>query len=927
MRKAKFLQDKKTKDKYDPTKIEPKWRAKWEEEGIYQPDLESARKNYVLAEFAYPSGDLHMGHWFTFSGADIYARKKRMEGYDVFFPNGFDAFGLPAENAAIKRSIHPQDWTRSNIEKMKKQYATMGASFSFDNDVITSEPEYYKWNQWIFIEMFKKGLAYRAKTLSNWCPVDQTVLANEHVEDGKCWRCGAQVEQRQIEQWFLKITDYADRLLWRESVESPSGKKDEPKTKKSSEEDFISGLTRFAKNKETTLRIDSTLADTSSFVKLAKRGVDPKGVEPSRPIFAGSSPKPGGPTPDSAYNKNEELVNGVNWPKSVREAQNQWIGKSEGLIFTAPVRDSQMKIQTFSAHFEAFCADTFVVIAPDHPRLEELIKDVPNKKDILDFCKRILKKRTQERNVEGKTSEGKFSGKYIVDPVGNADLPIWVASYALSDYGTGIVKCSAHDERDFAFAKKYGIRLKPVLFPQEPELRKKVENLEVCYTDMKNGILSEPAGFAGKRGGDVRQDIIKYVEEKGYAVSKTQYHLHDWSVSRQRYWGTPVPMIHCPECGIVPVPEEDLPVELPYDVDYTPKGKPPLGTNEEWLAVKCPQCGRDAKRDCETLDTFFDSSWYFFRYLDPKNDKQPFDKLRAKKMMPIDIYFGGAEHTLGHTLYSRFFTKFFQDLGLTDFAEYALRRVNHGVVLGPDGNRMSKSKGNVVNPDLEVKKYGADTIRVYLAFFIPYDGTGPWISDRVWGAYRFLQRVWGLPDKVGGQEDSSQSPEDLRFMHKTIKKVTEDIEKIHFNTAVASLMEWLNHLSVKEKISVEEYETYLKLLAPFAPHITEELYQQLRIENGELKNKELSTFNSQLSIHRQPWPKFDPKFLKEDTVTIAVQVNGKMRDTFKVQSSKFKVQNYVEKIATESEKVKKYLEGKVIKKVIYVPGKVINFVV
>lgn len=840
-------------DKYEPSKIEKKWQKEWTESNLYGSDLSKPKKYYVLAEFPYPSGDLHMGHWFTFCGADIYARFKRMLGYTVFFPNGFDAFGLPAENAAIKRNIHPKDWTMENIKRMKEQFATMGGSFSYDHQVITCLPEYYRWNQWIFIEMFKKGLAYRSKTMSNWCPLDQTVLANEHVENGKCWRCGTEVVQKEVEQWFLKITDYAERLIW------------------------------------------------------GKDG------------------------------------NGVEWPKSVMEGQNNWIGKSDGLIFTAPVKDSKLKIQTFSAHFEAFYADTFVVIAPDHPFLETLVQNAPNRREILDFANKIVNKRKEENyETTEKKIEGIFTGEYIVDPVGNGDLPIWVASYALKDYGTGIVKCSAHDERDFAFAKKYGIRLKPVLFPKDPKLRKKVEDLEICYSDMKNGILSEPREFEGRKAGDIRKEISEYARKMGFAQKNIQYHLHDWSVSRQRYWGTPVPIIYCRNCwevksqklkaksaegidfivengeklALIPVPASQLPVELPYEVDYAPKGKPPLASNEKWLMVDCPKCGRKARRDAETMDTFVDSSWYFFRYLDPTLTNSPFDKNSAKRIMPVDIYFGGAEHTLGHTLYSRFFTRFFHDYGMVDFEEYAQKRVNHGIVLGPDGEKMSKSKGNVVNPDDEVAKYGADAVRIFVSFFMPYDGTGPWISERIWGPYRFLERIWKLKEKV---TDEKPSKEDLVRLSKTIKKTGEDIEKIKFNTAIAAIMEWLNYLSRKKKISRQEYGALVVLLAPFAPHMAEELWQRLQRARGTVGMRASS-------VHLEPWPSYDQKFLQENEVTIVVQVNGRVRDSVVIKDERLKMKDYAEEKARKSERVKKHLEGKSVKKIIYVEGKIINFV-
>lgn len=819
--------------RYIPSEIEPKWQKKWDEKKIYQVELKAPSKKpfYLLIEFPYPSGDLHIGHWFTFAMPDILARLKRMQGFNVFMPVGFDAFGLPAENAAIKRGIDPETWTMSNIASMNKQFKLMGASHDYEHQVITCLPEYYKWNQWLFLKLYEKGLAYQGKFLSNWCPSCQTVLANEGVESGKCWRCASEVVQKEIAQWFLKITDYADRLEW-------------PK-------------------------------------------LDNKGFS-----------------------------NGVDWPQSVREGQNNWIGRSEGLIFTAPVKDSDLKIQTFSAHFEAYKADTFVVIAPDHPILEELIDDVPNKKEIMAFANKLINKRKDRDYAMGdKEIEGIFTGKYIVDPVGNGDLPIWVASYALKDYGTGIVKCSAHDERDFAFAKKYGIRLKTVLFPPDADLRSKVASLDVCYTDMKSGVLSEPEEFRDIQIDKIRLEIMDFVIKKGLAERTAQYHLHDWSISRQRYWGTPVPMIRCEDCGVVPVPEEDLPVVLPKGVDYAPKGKPPLATApDEWLNVSCPKCSKMAKREVETLDTFFDSSWYFLRYFNPKDMDNIINPELVEKWLPANLYVGGAEHTLGHTLYSRFFTKFLHDLGLISFDEYALKRVHHGVILGPDGARMSKSKGNVVNPDEQVKVYGADAVRMYLSFIGPYDVVAPWNPDGINGVYHFLERVAGLVAKVG---DSEPNKEDLIKLNQSIKKIGDDIAAIKFNTAVATLMEWLNFLSRKNEISREEFKTFLIGLAPFAPHLTEEIWQEVA-ENDSL---------DAWSIHQQSWPEVDEKYLDSENVKIVVQINGKVRALLEVKKEEASDQEAIKKMALALPQVAKYLDVDKIRQVIYVPGKILSLVV
>ncbi len=835
--------------RYFPQDIEPYWQRVWKEQGLYKFSQSSkSPKYYNLVELPYPSGDLHLGHWFAFTPADTHARFKKMSGFNVFFPNGFDAFGLPAENAAIKRGIHPKDWTMKNIENMIKQFATMGTMIDWDYTVITCLPEYYRWNQWIFLKMFEKGLAYRGKALSNWCPSCNTVVANENIEVGKCWRCGTEVVQKEVEQWFLKITDYADELIW-----------------------------------------------------------------PQKPL--------------------------VDWPKQVREAQNNWIGKSEGMLLQFPISDasrqsrfsddalrtssqsskisrslseslssdfkdnqnekatafgspqselppvlmengklsmvnSQSYIEVFTTRPETADGATFLVVSPEH----EFVKNI-SLKEVQDYVKEAKKKTEMERK-EDRTKSGKFSGKYVKNPVTGRDIPVWISDYVLAGYGTGaIMAVPFADERDREFAEKF--------------------NLPIVKTSFK----AKPTG------------------EK-----KVNYHLHDWSISRQRYWGTPVPVIHCPKDGLVAVPMEDLPVELPYNVDYTPKGKPPLATDEEWLNVKCPKCGGKAKRDAETLDTFFDSSWYYYRYVSPEYKDGPFDKLKVKELLPVDVYFGGSEHTLGHTLYARFFTKFFKDLGLISFDEFANKRVQHGVILGPDGNRMSKSRGNVVNPDDVVREYGADAVRLYICFMMPYESTGPWSTGAISGIYRFLKRVWDLQNKIQNSESRVQNklnPEDLNQMHSAIKKVGEDLDNFHFNTGVAALMTWLNFLSSKKEIGEEEYKTFLKLLSPFAPYITEEIWQSLN--------------SSAKSIHLESWPIFNPQYLVMDEIAIVVQVNGKVRDTIRIQSSpaspseagraELRIQNKVEEEARKSEKVKKYLEGNPIKKVIYVEGKIINFVI
>ena len=832
--------------KYIPSTIESKWQKKWEQKKLYAVDLdlpagrqgEVKKKYYLLVEFTYPSGDLHIGHWFAFAVPDVLGRLKRMQGYNVFFPNGFDAFGLPAENAAIQKGVHPRDWTLTNIENMKKQFSLIGAIHNFENEVITCLPDYYKWNQWIFLKMLDRGIAYRGKALANWCPNCQTVLANENVEVGKCWRCGTEIVQKEVDQWFLKITDYADRLLW---PDNPS----------------------------------------------------------------------------------------VDWPKPIREGQNNWIGKKEGINITyrvisdKKIQDSKEVVEVFTTRPDTNYGATFIALAPEHPLVLK-ITTKEQKKAVDEYIKQASKKTQLERQNE-REKTGVFTGSYAINDLTGYKMPIWVSDFVLMGVGTGaLVGVPGHDKRDFEFAKKFDLEIIRVVIGKDDD---KSPIIKIDQVQEEEGTMINSDFLNGMDIHEATKKIMDYMEEKGYGKKTISYHLHDWSISRQRYWGTPIPIINCPKCGVVPVPVKDLPLELPYKVDWAPKGKPPLATAEDWINVKCPKCGGEAKREVETMDTFFDSSWYFLRYLDHKNDKEIVKEKRLDDWMPVDIYFGGAEHTLGHMLYSRFFVKFLKDIGVLDFEEYAKIRVNHGVILGPDGQRMSKSHGNVVNPEREVKQFGADTIRLYLCFIGPYDIVAPWNPGSVHGVYHFLQRVWGLQEKIESRVKNLESRKtdtrlstlatsDLKIMHKTIKKVTKDIEQLKFNTPVASLMEWLNHLSRKEKVSMDEYKTFLLLLAPFAPHITEELWS---LDFARDKQK--------WSIHQQSWPKFDTKYLVEEEVTIVVQVNGKVRDSFVIKNDLLNNSEVIEKRAKESENTSKFLQGKTIKKVVYVHGKIINLVV
>lgn len=828
--------------KYQPGKIEPKWQKRWHEDKLYETDLSQAKnKYYCLVELPYTSGVLHIGHWFTFAKGDTLARFKRMQGLNVVLPNGYDTFGLPAENAAIKNNMHPKEWTYHNIKIMRQQFEKMGTMIDWTKTVITCEPDYYKWNQWIFLKLFELGLAYQGKTISNWCPSCQTVLADENVEAGKCWRCGSEVVKREVTQWFFKITDYADKLIWPASP--------------------------------------------------AKRG-----------------------EPASTTQRGEKDHDKYNWPKSLKVAQNEWIGKSEGVSLKFKIEDSDDEIEVFTTAIDTVFGVTFLVLSPEHPLVQKVTSKL--EKQMVDKYIELSGKKIEQERKENKDKSGVFTGSYAVNPLNNKKIPIWIADYVLMSYGTGAVMgVPGHDARDHEFALRLSLPIKAVIKP--------LGNLEDInlgedgfwdYPEIKqhstDAVLFDSGDYNGMSAKDAKDKLSDYIEKNNLGTKQTKYHLHDWSISRQRYWGTPIPIIHCDKCGSVPVPYGDLPVILPDEVDYTPSGDAPLSKAKDWVNVDCPKCGGKAKREVETMDGFVDNSWYFFRYLDPQNETEIFDKKIISEWMPIEIYIGGGEHTYGHALYSRFFSKFFKDLGLVEFDEYTIKRVHHGVVLGPDGHRMSKSRGNVVDPDQQAKEYGADAVRVYLSFMGPYDIVTSWVPEGLNGIYRFLERVWGLFDKVKGVELNLK---DQYMLNKTIQKITQDLQKLANNTAIAALMEWLNYLSKKETVSEEEYKTYLLLLAPLAPHITEELWQMLPTSAAG-------------SIHQQPWPQLEEKYLQEEQIKIAVQVNGKLREVLLIDKDMVNESSEIEKRALLSLKVGKLLGNSKPKRVIYVPGKVLNIV-
>lgn len=815
--------------KYNPTKIEKRWQNKWYKSAVFTAENFSKKKKfYLLDEFPYPSGDgLHVGHCRPYISLDVIARKKRMQGFNVLFPMGWDAFGLPTENYAIKKGVHPAVVTKKNTDNFRKQMKNLGLSFDWSREINTTDPKYYKWTQWIFTKLFENGLAYKDKININWCPSCKTGLANEEVVNGNCERCGTKAEKREKEQWLIKITKYAERLI-----------------------------------------------------------------------------------------KDLDLVD---YPPRVKDQQINWIGKSEGMLFTAPVKGIDLKIHTFSAHFEAFAADTFVVIAPDHPILAKLVDGIPNKKEILNFAKSIIKKRMLENYSEVKEVEGIFTGRYIIDPIGNGELPIWVANFALSDYGTGIVKCSAHDERDFKFAKKYNLKLKPVLFPEDSELAKKVKNLEICYTDMKNGILTEPKEFSGKKAGLIKQNIINYLESNNLAQRKTTYKLRDWIFSRQHYWGEPIPMINCPKCGWVAVPEKDLPIELPKVKKYQPTdtGESPLSAIGKWVDVKCPKCKGSAKRETDTMPNWAGSNWYYLRYTDPKNNKKLADDKNLKYWMPVDWYNGGMEHTTLHLLYSRFIFKFLWDVGVVPKqigSEPYKKRTSHGVILGPGGIKMSKSRGNVINPDDVVRQYGADTLRLYEMFMGPFEQMIPWDEKGIVGCRRFLEKVYKFVQNKNFTDPKNKRSRLERVLNFTIKEVSEDINAMKFNTAISSLMTFVNACyplhDNPEGLSNKSLQKFLIILSPFAPHLAEELWESLKFKGR---------------CSQQKWPEPDLSFLQSEMVPFIIQINGKVRQ--KITVAHGLNQKQIEPFVMQDEKIKLWLEGKKIKKIVFVPNKLINIVI
>ncbi|WP_319541909.1 leucine--tRNA ligase [uncultured Pseudodesulfovibrio sp.] len=827
--------------KYTPEAIEKKWQDIWKESGCFEVETDPGKpKYYVLEMFPYPSGKIHMGHVRNYSIGDVVARFKTMQGFNVLHPMGWDAFGLPAENAAIKNETHPAEWTYQNISEMREQLQRLGYSYDWRREIATCRPEYYKWEQKFFLKFLEKGLAYRKDSPQNWCPTCNTVLANEQVEEGLCWRCDSEVEQKDMEQWFLRITDYADELL-----------------------------------------------------------KDLEGLEKG-------------------------------WPERVLTMQRNWIGKSYGAELTFQVKDMAETIDVFTTRPDTLFGATFMSVAAEHPLVETLIADAENKAEIEAFVNNIRNMDRIKRGADDLEKEGIFTGKYCVNPVTGKDIPIFIANFVLMGYGTGAVMAvPAHDQRDFEFATKYELPMQAVINP--PELHDKGEvlnaaDLEAAYTDP--GFLINSGDFDGMPNEAAKKAVVEHLDESGKGKMAVNYRLRDWNVSRQRFWGAPIPVIYCEDCGAVPVPEDQLPVLLPENAQVRKDGKSPLPTMEEFVNCECPTCGKAARRETDTFDTFFESSWYYMRYCDPRNDEEALGSEHLDYWMNVDQYIGGIEHAILHLLYSRFFTKALRDTGFVSASEPFSNLLTQGMVL-KDGGKMSKSKGNVVDPNSMINQYGADATRLFILFASPPVKELEWSDQGIEGAFRFLSRLWRLVEEMedvlepvlptAATDPQSEAAKKLRFKeHETIRRATRDIEnEFQFNTVIAAVMELVNEMyHVKDELKVSDPKamssaiaTAVTLLSPVTPHICEELWQALGHEAG---------------LTSQSWPSYDEKALIKDEVTMVVQVNGKVRGKFQAPNNAPKED--AEKIALELENVVKFIEDKTVRKVIVIPNKLVNIV-
>lgn len=801
---------------YQAGEIEEKWQKKWEDSGLYNVDLESSKKPkyYNLVMFPYPSGDkLHVGHWYNYGPADSFGRFKRLQGFNVFEPMGYDSFGLPAENYAIKTGVPPKESTEKNIELMTKQLKRMGTMYDWDKSVVTSRPEYYKWTQAVFLDLYEKGLAYKKEAPVNWCPGCQTVLANEQVQDGVCERCGSEVTKKFLNQWFFKISEYAEDLLQHE---------------------------------------------------------------------------------------------GLDWPEKTVLMQKNWIGKSEGSEITFQIADSEKSFKVFTTRIDTLYGCTYAVLAPEHPLVQEIVVE-ERQKEVEDYIQSSLSKSDIDRTAEGKEKSGVFTGAFAINPVNGKKVPLWIADYVLGHYGTGAVMAvPAHDERDFEFAKRYGLEIKVVIHPDaEIDRKTKVEDVEAktfAYTEY--GILVNSGGYDGLKTVEAKKAITSSLNKNGQAEFIINYRLRDWLISRQRYWGAPIPIVNCATCGEMPVPVDMLPVELPENLkNYKPEGKSPLEDSEEFMNTTCPKCGEKATREADTMDTFMCSSWYFLRYLSSDNQDQAFDKTTVDKWMPVDMYIGGPEHACMHLLYARFIHKVL----MNDRKSEPFKKLVHQGLITKDGAKMSKSKGNVVSPDEFVGKYGSDVFRMYLMFMGPFTEGGDWSDKGITGIARFVDRFWKLINQ--DFPTLADEKEMIKRREKLIKKVGEDIEVFQFNTAIAAMMEFLN-FAVKNGVDRKTKEILTVLISPMAPHLAEECFEFL----GHTE-----------SIFDQSWPKYDASKVVDDEVKIGVQVNGKVRGEITISADAGK--DDVLQMARVEPNVAKYLEqGQVIKE-IFVPGKIVGFVV
>lgn len=803
---------------YIPSESEAKWRKKWEEAGVYTSNLAKAKKPfYSMVMFPYPSGDkLHVGHWYNYAPADSYARYKKMLGYDVFAPMGFDAFGLPAENYAIKTGVKPAESTAKNVKTMIEQLKRIGCMYDWEKTLSTTDPEYYRWTQWLFLQMYKHKLAYKKLGNVNYCPKDQTVLANEQCQDGKCERCGTEVIQKPLDQWYWNIKKYSQELL--------------------------------------------------------------------------------------------DGLPGLDWPEKTKVMQTNWIGRSEGVNFSMKLKDIDISFEVYDSIPQTFKAQTFAVIAPEHPMVEKMVKGTKHEKDVMDFVARMKKLKATEKYKFEEHVEGIFTGRYVDNPFGTGDLPVWVASFVVMDYGTGIVNCSAHDARDFAFAKKYGIPLRTVMAPADPKEAEKVHALEYCYTKDPEAIMSQPEEFKGRKWGEVREDIIDFIVKNKMGTRQINYRLRDWLVSRQRYWGAPIPIVYDPKGNLHPVPDEHLPWTLPTDVEFKPTGKSPLTESKEFIERTEKIFGKGWRPEFDTMDTFVCSSFYYLRYLMEGDQKNFMDASLEKKWLPVSMYIGGPEHACMHLIYARFVMMALKDFGHVSHSEPFQKLVHQGLITN-QGAKMSKSKGNVVSPDSFVEWNGADVFRMYLMFMGPFTDGGDWSDTGIKGISRFVQRLFKTITEKSNKKVIQDKPQVLAILHKTIKKVTEDIETLHFNTAISALMELLNAIEKEESFSEEAGKTITLLLAPLAPHLAEEMWERLGGKDF---------------VVNQPWPTFNPALIVESTVTVVVQVNGKIRGELLV--SKDESKESIVKMAKDLENVQKYLTGE-IKKEIYVPGKLVSLVV